>query len=88
MFDRDEYYETTARKDILAYINEKKEKASLNWVYGCLKEMIENDKITSQKIENIISDIENNPGLYWLDERPLRKEKLEKLKETIHDREL
>jgi adenylate kinase family enzyme len=86
MMEIDRYYETTARGDILAYINERKEKADLNWIYGCLKEMVVNNKITSQKIENIISDIENNPGLYLLDKFPRRREKLEDLKETLHHR--
>jgi hypothetical protein len=88
MFDREEYYKKTAKDDILTYINERKEKASLNWVCGCLKEMVEHKKITPRKIEDIISDIENNPELYLLDKFPQRKEKLENLKETIHSRGL
>jgi len=74
-----------AREDILAYLNERKEKATLNWVYGCLKELVEHKKATAQKIEDIILDIENNPERYLLDKFPQRREKLENLKETIHD---
>lgn len=85
MLDK-EYYEKTAKEDILIYINERKEKASLNWAYGCLKEMADNKKLTAQEIENIILDIENNPELYLLDKFPQRKEKLDKLNETINNR--
>lgn len=86
MSDRDEYYENTAKEDILTFINERKEKATLNWAYGCLKEMVDNKKLTPQEIENVISDIENDPELYLLDKFPQRREKLETLRETINNR--
>lgn len=86
MVEIDRYYETTAREDILAYINERKEKADLNWVCGCIKEMVDHKKITSEVVMNIISDIENNPERYLLDKFPQRREKIENLRETINNR--
>ena len=88
MSDRDEYYEKAARGDVVSYINERKKKATLEWCYNSLKKMVEYNQITPEKIENIITDIENNSELYWLDKRPLRKEKLENLKKAINDKEL
>ena len=86
MLDKDEHYEKTAKGDIISYINERKEKATLNWCYNSLKKMVDYNQITSQKIENIIFDIENEPHRYLLDKRPERKLKLENLKKTIQNK--
>ena len=41
MLDKDEHYEKTAKGDIISYINERKEKATLNWCYNSLKKMVD-----------------------------------------------
>lgn len=86
MLDKDEHYEKTAKGDIISYINERKEKATLNWCYNSLKKMVDYNQITPQKIENIILDIEKEPHRYLLDKHPERKIKLENIMETIHSR--
>lgn len=78
-----EYFKKTAEGVILEHIRGIREKATLRWALGSLKEMIEHGKLSFNEIQNIILEIEAKPSLYLLDKFPERGKRLKELEQKL-----
>lgn len=79
-----EYFKKTAERVILEYIRGLKKRATLNWVLGVLRKMIEYKNFSLDEIQNIISEIETDPSLYSLDKFAERRPRLNRLRMTLN----
>ena len=81
-------YKPNAENVIVANIVGRRKRTTVKWVIGCLKEMIEHNKISPNEISEIISKIERQPSLYLLDRFPERGERLKILKIRLKEEEM